>query len=86
MRALAAICAACISALVLPTVGSAQGYPNRHVTIINQTPAGSGPDVICRIVGERLGQLWGQQIMVLNKPGAAGLMAAQTAASAPADG
>ena len=86
MRALAAICAACISVLVLPTVASAQGYPNRHVTIINQTPAGSGPDVICRIVGERLGQLWGQQITVLNKPGAAGLMAAQTAASAPADG
>ena len=38
MKALAAISAACISALVLPAVASAQSYPNRHVTIINQTP------------------------------------------------
>ena len=86
MRALATIFAACISPLVAPEPALAQSYPNRHVTIIIQTPAGSGPDVICRIVGDRLGQLWGQQITVLNKPGAAGLIAAQTAASAPSDG
>lgn len=86
MRVLAAVSVACISCLVAPELVKAESFPNRHVTIINQTPAGSGPDVICRIVGERLGQLWNQQVVVLNKPGAAGLIAAQTAASAAPDG
>ena len=64
----------------------AQDYPNRYVTVINQTAAGSGPDVISRILGDRLGRVWGQQVVTLNRQGAAGLIAAQAAATSQPDG
>jgi len=81
-----------ISALVLglaASVGStwaSASYPSQPVKIIVQAPAGNGPDVLARIIAERLGQLWGQQVLILNRPGAGGLIAAQAAASAQPDG
>ena len=64
----------------------AQNYPTRPVSIIVGIGAGGGPDVMLRIVGERLGQLWGQQAIVLNRPGGGGLIAVQAAVAAPPDG
>jgi tripartite-type tricarboxylate transporter receptor subunit TctC len=61
-------------------------YPSRYVSIITQTAPGSGPDVIARIVADRLTQSWGQQVAIINRNGAAGLVAAQAAKAAPADG
>ena len=61
-------------------------YPTKPVRIINPAPAGNGPDVIGRIVAERLTQAWGQQVLVINRPGAGGLLAAQAAVSAERDG
>jgi tripartite-type tricarboxylate transporter receptor subunit TctC len=61
-------------------------YPTRPVSVIGQTAPGSGPDVVLRILGDRLSRTWGQQMVVLNRPGAAGLVAAQAAASAQPDG
>jgi tripartite-type tricarboxylate transporter receptor subunit TctC len=80
------------SALLLAVAASAGGtwaaesYPSQPVKIIIQAPAGNGPDVLARIIAERLGQLWGQQVLILNRPGAGGLIAAQAAATAQADG
>jgi tripartite-type tricarboxylate transporter receptor subunit TctC len=82
------------SALVLGLAASAGdtraagtgSYPTQPVKIIIQAPAGNGPDVLARIIAERLGQLWGQQVLILNRPGAGGLIAAQAAASAQPDG
>jgi tripartite-type tricarboxylate transporter receptor subunit TctC len=82
------------SALVLGLAASAGGawaagtgsYPTQPVKIIIQAPVGNGPDVLARIIAERLGQLWGQQVLILNRPGAGGLIAAQAAASAQPDG
>ena len=80
------------SALVLGLAASAGGtwaaesYPTQPVKIIIQAPAGNGPDVLARIIAERLGRLWGQQVLILNRPGAGGLIAAQAAASAQPDG
>src|SRR5262245_38744643 len=50
------------------------------------TGAGSAPDVIARIVTDRLSQMWGQQVLILNRPGAGGLIAMQAMASAERDG
>lgn len=78
-----------LAALVcMERAGSAQadGYPVRPVSIITQTPAGSGPDVIARIVADRLAQLWGQPVTIASRPGAAGLVATQAAAAAAPDG
>jgi tripartite-type tricarboxylate transporter receptor subunit TctC len=61
-------------------------YPSRYVSIIIQTAPGSGPDVIARIVADRLTQSWGQQVAIINRNGAAGLVAAQAAKAGPADG
>ena len=64
----------------------AADYPTRPVNLITPAPAGSGPDVIARIVADRLGKLWGEQIVILNRPGAGGLIGIQAAAAAKADG
>jgi tripartite-type tricarboxylate transporter receptor subunit TctC len=64
----------------------ARDYPTRPVKLMTQGAAGSGPDVVARIVFDQLGRLWGQQVVVINAPGAGGSAAARQAASAPADG
>jgi tripartite-type tricarboxylate transporter receptor subunit TctC len=64
----------------------AQDYPTKPVTFITPAAAGNSPDVAVRIVADRLTQIWKQQIVVLNRPGAGGLIAAQAAAGAPKDG
>lgn len=64
----------------------AQDYPDRPVKVIAQGAAGSGPDVITRIVFDAMGRLWKQQAVILNVPGAGGSTAARQAASSPPDG
>jgi tripartite-type tricarboxylate transporter receptor subunit TctC len=64
----------------------ADSYPTRPVMLLSPTSAGSGPDVITRIVADRLTQAWGQQVLVVNRPGGGGVIAAQAAAAAPSDG
>jgi tripartite-type tricarboxylate transporter receptor subunit TctC len=59
----------------------AESYPTKPVKIITQAPAGSGPDVILRVVAGGLTQMWGQQVLVINRPGGGGLIAAQAAAT-----
>jgi tripartite-type tricarboxylate transporter receptor subunit TctC len=61
-------------------------YPARPVTIITPAPAGSGPDVITRLAADHLGSIWRQQVLVLNRPGAGGLIAMQAATAAKPDG
>lgn len=62
-------------------------YPNRPVRIIVGFPAGTGPDIVARIVGQKLSETWGGQgVIVDNKPGAGGLIAASEAARATPDG
>lgn len=66
----------------------AQGaYPNRPVRIIVGFPAGTGPDIVARLLAQKLSEGWGGMgVVVDNKPGAGGLIAASEAARAPADG
>jgi tripartite-type tricarboxylate transporter receptor subunit TctC len=66
--------------------GNAEDYPSRPVKVITQGAAGSGPDVIARIVAEELGRLWRQQVVIVNHPGAGGVSAARAAAAAEPDG
>jgi tripartite-type tricarboxylate transporter receptor subunit TctC len=77
----------CIVALIAAgQPADAQTYPSSPVKIISDSAAGSAPDVITRIVAERLGQVWGQQIVVMNQPGAGGSVAARAAAGSTPDG
>jgi tripartite-type tricarboxylate transporter receptor subunit TctC len=77
----------CLLMLPVPTAFSqSENYPNKPVTIISDSAAGSAPDVVARFVAEGLGNVWGQQVVVLNRPGANGSLAARAAAEAVADG
>jgi tripartite-type tricarboxylate transporter receptor subunit TctC len=62
------------------------GYPDKPVTVISDAGIGSGADIAGRFVAQGLGKLWGQQVVVINHPGAGGSIAARAASQAPADG
>lgn len=64
----------------------AEEFPARPVKIIVQTAAGSSLDVMARLIAEPLGQMWGQQPIIVNQAGAGGLIAARALAASPADG
>lgn len=64
----------------------AQGYPNRPITLIVPFPAGGGVDVIGRIVAEKLTAALGQQVIVDNRGGAAGVIGTRVAKAAAPDG
>src|SRR5258706_2682489 len=64
----------------------AQDYPARSVRLVVGFPAGTGPDFVARVVSQKLQDTWGKGVVVDNKPGAAGLIAAQEVARAAPDG
>jgi len=61
-------------------------YPAKPVRLVVGFPPGSGPDVAARIVAQRMQESWGTSVVVDNKPGAAGFIAAQEVARAAPDG
>jgi len=75
-----------VLALASAASAAAQDYPTRPVTFVTPAAAGNSPDVIIRLVADRLTQLWKQQVIVINRPGAGGLIAAQAAAGLANDG
>lgn len=79
--------AALLAALIVPNFASAQAsYPNRSIKFIVPYSAGGLPDTVARIFAQRLGDRLGQGVVIDNKPGANGVVAAQALASSPADG
>ena len=64
----------------------AQSWPAKPVKFYVAGAAGSAPDIIARLIGENLSKMWGQQVIVDNRPGAAGNVGTAAAAKAPADG
>jgi tripartite-type tricarboxylate transporter receptor subunit TctC len=64
----------------------AQAWPVKPVKILVGFPPGGGTDISARILAVKLGELWGQQVIVENRAGASGTIAADLAAKAPPDG
>ena len=71
-------------AFALPA--ASQQYPTKPVRVITPFPGGSGPDTVIRLVGDRLTRAWGQQVVVENRPGGNGFIAADAAKKAAPDG
>jgi len=67
-------------------LGWAQSFPTQPVRIISPFPAGSGPDVVARIVGEKLTASWKQGVVVDARPGASGFLAIGAAKQAAPTG
>jgi len=64
----------------------AQGWPDKPIRFVLSQPAGSGPDNVARLLGDRLAKTWGQPVVIDNKPGGQNTIGAQAAARAAADG
>lgn len=81
-------CALSVAAmLAFPGLVQAQApYPNKTIRLVVPNPAGGLPDTVARLFAQRLGERLGQPVVVDNKPGANGVVAAQALATAPADG
>ena len=81
---------AAFAAVALATLGSAalaQGaYPDKPVKIVVAFTPGGPTDVVARMIAQKLTTKWGQQVIVDNKPGAAGVIGSEYVAKAPADG
>ncbi|MGZ8156932.1 MAG: tripartite tricarboxylate transporter substrate binding protein [Burkholderiales bacterium] len=67
-------------------VVSGQSYPNKPIRLLVPFAPGGGSDVIARIAGQKLTEATGQQVIVENRPGAGGTLAAELGAKAPPDG
>jgi tripartite-type tricarboxylate transporter receptor subunit TctC len=84
IRRLAAALAATL--LTLPLGAAAQGYPTKPVRFVVPFAAGGATDISARIVGQKLGEMWGQTIVIDNRGGAAGNIGGAEAAKAAPDG
>ena len=67
-------------------VAMAQTYPAKPVRLLVGFAPGGGVDTTARMVGQALGELWGSQVIIENRPGAAGNVATELTAKAPPDG
>jgi tripartite-type tricarboxylate transporter receptor subunit TctC len=68
------------------TLAHGQGFPNKPVKIVVPFTAGSATDILARTVGQKLGELWGQPVVIDNRPGAGGTIGAAIVAKSPPDG
>ncbi|MDQ6621347.1 MAG: tripartite tricarboxylate transporter substrate binding protein [Pseudomonadota bacterium] len=84
MKQFVAIAVVALAGVIAPA--HAQSWPEKPVKLILSQPPGSGPDVVARILGDRLSKTWGQGVVIDNRPGGQNAIGAQAAARSPADG
>ena len=63
-----------------------QNFPSKPIRMVISTTAGSQPDSIARMLGQKMSESWGRPVVVDNRPGAGGVLAASTVATAAPDG
>src|SRR3954468_19967133 len=81
-----AVLAVALSVTCAFTAFAQERYPSKAITIITPITAGTTIDILARLFADGLSRKFGQQILVLNRPGAGGIIAAQALLNAPADG
>jgi len=81
-----ALLLALATAALAPSSAYAQAFPTQPVRVITSFAAGSGPDAMLRFLGERLARLWGQSVVIDNRPGGGGFIAVAEARKAAPDG
>ena len=83
------VLAAFLCAVLLSTASAFAAeatFPDKPIRLVIGSAAGSGPDLISRVLAERLFKSWGQRVIVDARPGAAGIISAEFVLRAPADG
>jgi tripartite-type tricarboxylate transporter receptor subunit TctC len=81
-----AAAAVAAAAVLAAGAAAAQTYPTKPVRLIVTYPPGGSSDLMGRVLGQKLSDLWGQQVIIESKPGAAGSIGMEFAARQPADG
>ena len=77
---------AVLAVAMMSTAAIAQPYPSKPLRVVTPFPPGSGPDTVLRLVTDRMQRALGQTMVVENRVGANGLIAAEQVKRAPADG
>jgi tripartite-type tricarboxylate transporter receptor subunit TctC len=82
------VVAGLLFAVALLSVGTAAQaqYPSKPITLVVPFAAGGSNDIVARAIGKKLGEAWGQTVIVDNRAGAGGVIGADFVARAPADG
>ena len=81
------ILVAIAAALVMLSAHAAQSaYPDKPIRLVIGSAPGSGPDIISRVIAERLYKAWGQRVVVDARPGVAGILSAELVSRSPPDG
>jgi len=75
-----------IAAFAVPVLAFAQGYPAKPVRVLVGFAPGGGTDVVARVISQKLSEWWGQGVVVENRAGATGTIAAELVAKSPPDG
>ncbi len=75
-----------IAAALTAFAADAQSYPTRPIRIIALSSPGSGPDIVGRLIGSKLTEAWGQQVIVDTRPAATGIVGTEIASRAAPDG
>lgn len=75
-----------IIGLAVSATCAAQQYPTRPIRVITPWPPGGGTDFVARIIAAKMGDAWGRQVVVENRPGATGTIGTDVVAKAAPDG
>jgi tripartite-type tricarboxylate transporter receptor subunit TctC len=86
MKKVFAVIAGAILLATASAHASESTFPDKPIRLVIGSAAGSGPDLISRVLAERLFKTWGQRVIVDARPGAAGIISAEFVLRAPADG
>src|SRR3981081_179838 len=75
-----------LAAAATPAHAAQPAYPDKPIRLIIGSAPGSGPDIISRVLSERLYKSWNQRVVVDSRPGAAGVISADLTRHSPPDG
>jgi tripartite-type tricarboxylate transporter receptor subunit TctC len=86
MTAIRVVLATLLGVATIATSVHAQNYPHKPIRIIALSTPASGPDIVGRLIGQKLTEAWGQQVVIDTRPGASGIIGAEIGSKSAPDG
>ncbi len=75
-----------VTGVALASAQAQQNFPSKPVRIVNSSTAGGQPDMVARMIAQKMSESWGRPVVMDNRPGAGGVLAANLVARAAPDG